>query len=312
MLANITKTFSYDEAGCVMKPTVEVPNTDEGRKTLATTTTSKGKEKFVPQWIEVSRSITNPKGKQYVDVIDPISTSQPNSMVSPPSANKFTIVQDIPEEDEPLIEATEEKSTPVNIKNNVKHPASSVQPNEASISSTIEGNSAPQTNPIPSTIPPQANHFPSTISPPTNTIPPTLPLTATVIGPSQRILTRSQSSGEPSQTQSMHFVTHENFQSTANNVNQNEIFPPSYLFESPTLLSEVVNLPLVDIPLEIDRFLTSLETPLISHTARVKQGSGRIHKSKHKGGGPPQPPKKNKTISKGAPSGKKSTRSYME
>ncbi|KAK1295057.1 hypothetical protein QJS10_CPA16g00398 [Acorus calamus] len=45
---------------------------------------------------------------------------------------------------------------------------------------------------------------------------------------------------------------------------------------------------------------------------RIEKGSGKIHKSKHKGGGPPQPPKKNKIASKGAPSGKRSTKSYME
>ncbi|KAK1282410.1 hypothetical protein QJS10_CPB22g00047 [Acorus calamus] len=133
-----------------------------------------GKEKVAPQWIEVSRPNTNPKGKQCVDVVEPTSTSQSNSMISPPSANKFAILQDIPEEDEPLIGVTEEKSTPIDLSS------------------------------------------------------------------------------------------------------------------------------------------TSLETPLNSHTDRVKQGNGRIHKSKHKGGGPPQPPKKNKTASKGAPSGKKSTKLYME
>ncbi|KAK1285982.1 hypothetical protein QJS10_CPB20g00336 [Acorus calamus] len=95
---------------------------------MITTTTLKENEKIVSRWIEVSRSNNNSKGKQIVDATDPISSSQQSSKMSPSPANKFAILQDIAESDEPFIEVIERNDLSPKTSNvdlEVSHPQAS-------------------------------------------------------------------------------------------------------------------------------------------------------------------------------------------
>ncbi|KAK1322489.1 hypothetical protein QJS10_CPA03g01152 [Acorus calamus] len=198
------------------------------------------------------------------------STSQLNNKFSQSPTNRFSILQDISETEELTIKAAVETdfSLQTSNKDAGATPRTPSSPCLTPLANSLTGKSAltmvAQIN---------ASTIENTLVPQSTTASGSSTNSVVVVGSCSRIRTQNQKAQSTSAVQPAQ---------TLQNSSQDEVFPPSYLFESPKLISEVMHVPMVDIPLEIDLFPTTLETSLNNGAARVRQGGGRNQKPKHK------------------------------
>ncbi|KAK1285489.1 hypothetical protein QJS10_CPB20g00705 [Acorus calamus] len=291
-----------------MKPSVEDLSTNKGGKTVVAATTTKGKEKVTSQWVEVKKSNTNSQEKLLSDAMKTDPSPQ-QIRLSPP--NKFSILQGISESGELTKEVSEHDQAPTDSLTDI-------------INFSVED---PMNLPSPLAQhfgPDKANTVVSNPASQSTTLVGTPSTSATAMEISQRIHTMSHSSlAFSSQSQAVHASpfdpltpsvlpstkgTHHPMKPSSS---EDEIFPPTYLFDSPRLASEVLHLLKIDIPLEIVLSSATPETITVSQVPRIKKGSGRNHKNKSKGGGSPQSAKKSKVVNKDVLPTKKSIKSYL-
>ncbi|KAK1275686.1 hypothetical protein QJS04_geneDACA016795 [Acorus gramineus] len=311
---NHCQNFGHDEACCVMKPNVAAPNMGKGGKVVPVAISTKGEEKVTSQWVEVSKSNSSSKEKLLVDAMKSAASSQQSRKTSSIPPNKFDILQDILESDELTIEEANETVQTLTVTNSEQIVSDPVQAHIETIVEDSPSNMASSSAKIYGLISTSLalDHAPQNASEIC-----TISLSADDLGSSQKIQTRSQTNVGHSQHQDLRQevqlpspTPHDFRQSTKQSATADEVFPPSFLFESPILVSELQLLPKLDIPLEIDLSTTAPDNSLIEKASRASKGSGKTQKNKNKGGSP-QSSKKNKAALKGALPTKKSTKSYL-